>query len=405
MRTRQLPLEDQLLVEGMTSSFVDVRDLRYHYLDCQARHEESGSNGKAPLIVLLHGFPELAYSWRKVMIPLSREGYRVVAPDQRGYGRSTTSRTTYSDDTTPFSVPNLVEDVKTFIHALGYEHAAALVGHDAGSIVAGFCAWLYPETFHSVVMMSAPFTTQLPGSPTGTKRVQEWRSYLQQLEEPRKYYMDYFCSSAANRDMFGEPANEQLAEEDRRKLKEFLRGYFYVKAADWPINDPHPISDYHLFHQHIPRYYIMPFQATMPQTVDSLAHDYPVATSRWLSDPELDFYAAEFERTGFQGGLNWYRMFFQANDTLNDLELECSKVAGPQERFKVPARFIAGAKDWGTWQTPGATDKMKTLLTPDLSDGDRRIVLIEGAGHWVQQEKPEELIRELVSFLQADRAV
>lgn len=340
------------------------------------------------------------------MIPLSKQGYRVVAPDQRGYGRSTTRRVAYSDDTRPFSVLNLVEDVKAFTHALGYDHVAAVVGHDAGSIVAGFCTWLYPETFRSVVMMSAPFTTQLPGSAISTKRVQEWKSYLQQLNEPRKYYMDYFCSSAANGDMFGEPPKEPLTrEEDGKMLKEFLRGYFYVKAADWSVNDPHPISDYQLLHQRVPSYYIMPLQATMPHTINSLTQDYTVDISRWLSDPELDFYVAEFGRTGFQGGLNWYRMFFQANETLDDLELKCSNAAGSmQAQFKVPARFIAGTKDWGTWQTPGATDKMKSLLTPDLADGDRRVVLIEGAGHWVQQEKPDDVIRELTIFVQANRA-
>lgn len=184
-----------------------------------------------------------------------------------------------------------------------------------------------------------------------------------------------------------------------------LYHHFYVKAADWSVNDPHPISDYQLLHQRVPSYYIMPLQATMPHTINSLTQDYTVDISRWLSDPELDFYVAEFGRTGFQGGLNWYRMFFQANETLDDLELKCSNAAGSmQAQFKVPARFIAGTKDWGTWQTPGATDKMKSLLTPDLADGDRRVVLIEGAGHWVQQEKPDDVIRELTIFVQANRA-
>jgi pimeloyl-ACP methyl ester carboxylesterase len=346
-----------LLPDAILSCFIAVKDLEYHFLDCPPE----GGDSNPPLIVLLHGFPELAFSWRNIMKPLSMLGYRVVAPDQRGYGQTTsqTPKLSYDDDPTPFSILNLVNDVVTFIHALGYHSAYSVIGHDAGSIVAGFSAWLHPDVFQSVVMMSAPFTTQLPGSPSNTERVNHWLEHLARLDEPKKYYMDYFSSNGANNDMLAISEGKQ----NSNKLKEFLRNYFYVKAADWPVNSPAPISNYSSLHTLVPSYYIMPFNSTMPEAVASLSRGHRVDISQWLSEDELAFYATEFMRTGFQGGLNWYRMFFSPNDILAELEKTCDKIKEQGERFQVPARFIAGAKDWGVYQTPGALEKMSILLT------------------------------------------
>ena len=121
------------------------------------------TNGR-PLILLLHGFPELAYSWRKIMLPLAAAGYHVVAPDQRGYGRTTGWDGAYDGDLDSFRLPNLVRDALGLVSALGYRSVAAVVGHDFGSPVAAYCALIRPDVFRSVALMSAPFggPPQLP---------------------------------------------------------------------------------------------------------------------------------------------------------------------------------------------------------------------------------------------------
>ena len=110
-----------------------------------------------PAVLLIHGFPELGYSWRHVMLPLAKAGYHVIAPDQRGYGRSGGTDVKFDDDLTPFSTLNRVRDMMSLINALGHRNVAMVVGHDFGSPVAGWCALTRPDVFRSVVMMSAPF--------------------------------------------------------------------------------------------------------------------------------------------------------------------------------------------------------------------------------------------------------
>ena len=108
-------------------------------------------------MLLLHGFPELAYSWRKVMLPLAAAGYHVIAPDQRGYGRTTGWDGSYDADPDPFRILNMVRDAIGLVYALGYRSVAGVVGHDAGSPVAAWCALIRPDIFRSVVLMSSPF--------------------------------------------------------------------------------------------------------------------------------------------------------------------------------------------------------------------------------------------------------
>ena len=137
---------------GIRSRFVeDVNGLRMHVLE--AGFERMGR----PCVLLLHGFPELAYSWRKIMIPLARAGFHVIAPDQRGYGRTTGWDPSYEADLAPFRMLNLVRDALGLVFALGYREVASVVGHDFGSPVAAWCALARPDVFRSVVLMSAPF--------------------------------------------------------------------------------------------------------------------------------------------------------------------------------------------------------------------------------------------------------
>ena len=154
------------LPAGVRSRMIDgVNGLSMHILE--AGHE----NDERPLALLLHGFPELAYSWRKIIDPLAAAGFHVVAPDQRGYGRTTGARAVYDQDLRPFSMLSLVDDIVALVTALGRKagegrkQVAMLVGHDFGSPVAGWCALTRPDVFASVVMMSAPFAgVSAPGS-------------------------------------------------------------------------------------------------------------------------------------------------------------------------------------------------------------------------------------------------
>ena len=134
---------------------------------------EAGSEGK-PVLLLLHGFPELAWSWRKVMLPLAEAGYHVIAPDQRGYGRTTGWDARYDGDLASFRLTNLVRDAVELLEKLGIK-SADLIGHDFGSPVAAWCALLHPAIFKSVVLMSAPFTgppaTALPPPEIGRAHV------------------------------------------------------------------------------------------------------------------------------------------------------------------------------------------------------------------------------------------
>ncbi|HET7156066.1 MAG TPA: alpha/beta fold hydrolase, partial [Hyphomicrobiaceae bacterium] len=151
-----VPLETAALPAGIRSRFVDgINGLKVHVLE--AGHEARHDRGRRPTVLLLHGFPELAYSWRKVMLPLAAAGFHVIAPDQRGYGRTMGWDGAYDGDLGSFRMINLVRDVLGLVSALGLRSVAAVVGHDFGSPVAAWCALLRPDVFRSVVLMSAPF--------------------------------------------------------------------------------------------------------------------------------------------------------------------------------------------------------------------------------------------------------
>src|SRR6185436_16548175 len=146
------PYSTDVLPRGVRSRFVsDINGLRMHVL-------EAGFEPKdRPLVLMIHGFPELAYSWRKVMGPVAAAGYHVIAPDVRGYGRTSGTDVRYDDDLAPFRTLNQVRDVLGLVSALGHRSVAAVIGHDQGSPLAGWCAVARPDIFRSVVMMSAPF--------------------------------------------------------------------------------------------------------------------------------------------------------------------------------------------------------------------------------------------------------
>src|SRR6266700_227248 len=151
-RQQMEPIDHNVLPSGIRSRFVDnINGLRMHVLEAGFE-----TNGRACLL-LLNGFPELAFSWRKVMPALAAAGYHVIAPDQRGYGRTTGWSADYDGDLAPFRLPNLVRDALGLVSAFGYRTIDAVIGHDFGSSVAAWCALIRPDVFRSVAMMSAPF--------------------------------------------------------------------------------------------------------------------------------------------------------------------------------------------------------------------------------------------------------
>ncbi len=357
------------LPEGVTARQVATASgLDMHVLEAGAPN--------APLMLLLHGFPELAFSWRRVMPGLAAAGFRVAAPDQRGYGRTTGWDGDYDGDLSAFALPNLVRDTVALVRALGPESVHAVIGHDFGSFVAAWSALLRPDVFHRAVLMSAPFGGPPPIASSGA----DVEADLAALARPRKHYQWYYSTRAADGDMRHAPQG----------LHAFLRAYFHMKSADWPENRPYRLGGWTGAElAKLPTYYVMDLEKDMAATVaPEMPTPEQVAACRWLPDEALAVYAAEFGRTGFQGGLQWYRC-----GTTPRFQRDLSVYDG--RRIEVPVTFIAGASDWGYLQKPGALERMETVSCADY----RGSHLIEGAGHWVQQEQPEAVIARLLAFL------
>jgi len=363
-------LDAAMLPPSVRAGFVDgVNGLRMHVL--QAGRDDD------PLVLLLHGFPELAYSWRGVIPALADAGCHVVAPDLRGFGRTTGWDDAYDTDLTAFGLLNQLRDVLALVSALGHRKVAMVVGHDTGSGLAAAAALVRPDMFASVVLMSAPF-----GGPPALRSAPaaDIDAALAALNPPRKHYHDYYSRPAAEAEMRGCPQG----------LHDFMRAYYHHKSADWPGNQPYPLASWSAETLAVlPTYYVMMRDETMAQTV---AHEMPsaaqIAGCRWLTEVELGVYVNEYGHTGFQGGLNWYRC-----RTGGLYAREPSTFAGMT--IDVPAGFIAGRQDWGIYQQPGAFERMQ-------SDACTRMAfceLLPGAGHWVQQEQAARVSELLTGFL------
>ncbi len=231
--------------------------------------------------------------------------------------------------------------------------------------------------------MSAPFEGIAPIESTAAGQAlrEKIAQALRQLSPPRKHYQDYYCSTEANRNMTQSPGG----------LKHFQRAYYHIKSADWVGNtSPKPLSNGSAATlATMPPYYIMGAHQGMDESVTPHAPiDAEVTANRWLPEKELALFHQEFDRTGFQGGLNWYRAI--RTTPLKDL-------SNMPPTLYQPTLFISGAQDWGTFQKPGALEHMQTNVCANL----RGTQLIKSAGHWVQQEQPEETVRLLLNFLRS----
>jgi pimeloyl-ACP methyl ester carboxylesterase len=201
---------------------------------------------------------------------------------------------------------------------------------------------------------------------------------LAALTPPRKYYQRYYTTREANENLWHPPQG----------IHAFLRAYYHMKSADWKQNQPHPLAGRTAAEwATLPRYYIMDLNKGMSETVAAeMPSAAAIAANRWLPDSELRVYSEEFGRTGFQGGLNGYR---------TGAEPEAQIFAG--RTIDVPAMFIGGKSDWGVYQNPGAVERLEKNVCTNYKGTH----LVDGAGHWVQQEQPEKVSALLLDFLKA----
>ena len=323
------------------------------------------------------------------MPTLASTGSYVVAFDQRGYGRTTgwDASSFENVDLRTFAPTNLVRDVIVLVQRLGYHKVECIVGHDFGCVPASLAALSRPDIFRNVVLLGHPFV----GSPTLPFDVApeeeevpaklDFHEELRQLDPPRKHYRWYYSTAEANKEMA-----------PKEGLFEFLRGYFHLKSAD-AHNNPRPIKDLTAKELAIlPHYYVMPLELGMRDTVaqnmtqeetEKMRENSP----RWFPDTELDIYVNEFGRTGFQGGLNWYRVM-----TDPDLQKDVDIFVG--KKIEVPLLYITGTKDWLVYQHPDSIEKMKGACS-----NFRGVVWVEAAGHWVQQEQPGTVAEQILGFL------
>lgn len=361
------------LPKGIRSRYIEgINGLHMHFLE--AGYEQPGRPG----VLLLHGFPELAYSWRCVMQPLAQAGYHVIAPDQRGYGRTGGASRTYDCDLLTYRGLNLVRDALGLTQALGYQKIT-VVGHDFGSPVAAWCGLVRPDIFHRVVLMSSPFAGPPGLSESASRQAPRAdATRLTDLDPPRQHYQAYYRTPQANENLW----------RAKQGVHAFMRAYYHMKSADWTDNEPFKLASSAPGElAKMPNYYIMRAGVGMAETVaEHMPSASAVTANTWLPDDALSFYAQEYQRTGFQGGLNWYRGFHLAPE-------ERELFAG--QTLDQPVLFIAGEADWGIYQASGAFEAMQNSVCSDF----RGAFILPGAGHWVQQEQAHLTATLLQDFL------
>jgi len=319
-------------ISAVTHRFIETNGIRMHIAE----------QGTGPLVVLLHGFPESWYSWRHQLPALAEAGYHAVAPDQRGYGQ--TDRPTEIEHYTQL---HLVGDIVGLLDALG-EEKAVLVGHDWGGPVTYNTALLRPDRFRGVVLLSTPYVPRGPFS-----MLAAMQSVLGE-----GFYMAYFQKPGV--------AEAELERDVRTTMRTFL----YSASGDAPQ----------------PQEGVQ--QPVVPEgkgILDIMAQ--PQTLPAWLTEDDVDFYAAEFARTGFSGGLNWYRTIDKS------WELMAAWNGAP---LLAPTLYIVGDRDL-VFHFPGVSDLIanQQAFVPNL----KRTVILPGCGHWTQQERVVEVNAAMIEFL------
>ncbi|MFM7251748.1 MAG: alpha/beta fold hydrolase [Ilumatobacteraceae bacterium] len=302
-----------------------------------------------PTVVLSHGFPELAHSWRHQFAPLVAAGFHVIAPDQRGYGHSSAPR-----QVDAYGIDDLAGDLFALLDHFGKEQAI-LVGHDWGSIIVWQAALLQPERVRAVVGVSVPYV-EWPAPPIQLMRM---------VYGDRFFYILYF-------QQVGPPERELGADPYRS-----MAGFLYFASGQAMQGRAIPTE-------------LPPMEGT--GFLDVMGPDYPERPylgpeGPWLTEDDLRVYAEEFAHSGFFGPVSWYRNLDANFEILNDL---------PADRISMPSYFITGELDGVNLMDPGGIERMQNLL-PDF----RGYSIIPGAGHWVQQEAPEAFNAALLGHLRS----
>jgi pimeloyl-ACP methyl ester carboxylesterase len=328
--------------------------------------------GSGPLVLFCHGFPESWYSWRHQLSALADAGFRAVAMDMRGYGRSG-KPAAVSD----YRITELVDDCVGVVHALGAD-TAVVIGHDWGAPVAWTAAWTRPDVFRAVAGLSVVFGGRglmgLPGDPLGERRPS---LVEREIAGPDLlFYQEHFCS-------------ERGSAEWRGDVAKLMRRALYGLSASAPLRPQlaGPPMDGDL--TRLPDEAILAFtrSAMCRPLGKGLLDDVPdpETTLGWITDHDIDFYVEEFERTGFEGGLNYYRC----------VDLNWELLAGFEgRRVSVPSLFVGGDRDVATvWA------KEAIALLPKTQADLRGSHVLRHCGHWIQQEKPAEVNVLLIDFL------
>jgi pimeloyl-ACP methyl ester carboxylesterase len=318
--------------------FVEANGLRMHIAE----------QGTGPLVLLCHGFPESWYSWRHQLRALAGAGFHAVAPDMRGYGQ--TDRPEAIDQ---YTLLHLVGDMVGLLDALGGE-TAVIVGHDWGAPVAWHSALLRPDRFRGVIGLSVPYRPRGSVRPT---------TAMPQTDEALFYQL-----------YFQEPGVAEA--ELERDIGASHRRLLYSGSGDVPRRDPN-VFDRDLVGM-VPRR-----GGFLSRTVE------PSTLPAWLTEADIAFYAGEFDRTGFRGGLNWYRNIDRNWELL-------APYAGA--RVTVPALYVAGDRDLVV------SFRGMDQLIPNLSrfvPKLRKTEMLAGCGHWTQQERPAEVNAAMLEFLRS----
>ncbi len=299
-------------------------------------HLNVAEQGEGPLVLLLHGFPESWYSWRHQLAPIAAAGYRAVAPDMRGYGRSDRPQ-----DIAAYNQVEVVNDIIGLIPALGYE-TAVVIGHDWGAPTAWSTALHHPDSVTAVGALSVPYSPR-PEQPP--------------LDTMKKMFKDMFFYQL----YFQQPGVAEA--EFEQDLTTTLRKFLYVASGDADLGGMQPKSaDADLLSD-------LPDPKRLPD---------------WLSQQDLAYYVAEFTRSGMRGPLNYYRN--------HNLTWELTK--GAPEKIQQPAMFVAGEKDGVIMMAAEALQKLPERV-PNLLINE----LIPGIGHWTQQEAPDAVNDAILRFL------
>jgi pimeloyl-ACP methyl ester carboxylesterase len=308
------------------------------------------SMGEGPLVLFNHGFPESWYSWRHQLPAVAEAGFRAVAIDMRGYGQ--TSRPA---DIDAYTVNHLVADNVALVAALG-EREAVVVGHDWGAPIAWFSALLRPDVFRAVGALSVPYIPPVPPLPEGLTLSALMRM---QAGEGRDYYRLYFQ----------EPG---VAEADlEADVHRSVLGFIYTISGDIVADGIHEQGWDGFF----PAGQTLSQQLVVPEELPS-----------WITSADVDFYVSELQRTGFRGGLNYYR-------NIDAIPTLLAPFVG--RSVEQPAMYLGGELDLIAGNTPDAIAGLPTAVP-----GLRTLQMFAGAGHWLQQERPAGVNAALVEFLQ-----